>query len=98
LLIVPQWDSYEAMKHQQQGAPPHFAFLFVHCSTDVLLVGGLVVEDQQKGIWVIYFFLWRGGGERWVEPNRKSTDKNQEPLLNWNNKLEMFTPPLLFTS
>ena len=64
LLIVPQWDSYEAMEHQQQGAPPHFAFLFVHCWTDLFLVGGLVVEDQQKGVCVIYFFY--GGGEEEV--------------------------------
>lgn len=38
------------------------------------------------------------GGGRWVESNRKSTDKNQEPLLNWNYKLEMFMPLFLFTS
>jgi hypothetical protein len=32
----------------------------------------------------------------WVEPNNKSTVKNQEPLLNWNNKLDIFQP--LFTN
>jgi len=37
---------YEEMKRQQQGASPHFALLFVHCPTDLFLVGGLVVEDK----------------------------------------------------
>jgi hypothetical protein len=64
-IIVPQSDNYEEIKRQQQEAPPHFAFLFVHPSTDLFLVGGLVVEDQQKGVCVIYFFM-AGEGGRWV--------------------------------
>jgi hypothetical protein len=63
---VPQWENYEEMERQQQGAPPHFTFLFVHRSTDLFLVGGLVVEDQQKGVCVIYFLWGVGVGRRWV--------------------------------
>jgi hypothetical protein len=82
---------YEELHFLQHGAASHFC---VSCScvveTNILLVGGLGVEDQRKGLREVpvlgRVISFCGGG-----PKKKSADKNEVYLVMWSSQLQL--PP-----
>ena len=75
-------------------------FKFQYGWQSIFPVGGLGVEDQQWPPRIsdltacVCFFLGGGGG---VGPKRKSTDQNQEHLMNWNKRFEILVPLFLLS-